>query len=848
MSAQRERHPAWRVSGLRARVGLLFLAWVLGTGLAFFGLLVAFTHSWLLEQLDDRTRGVSVAAAERLRVPLSFGDHAGVEEALDDLVDQPDIVGAAVYDPAGRLIAERVKDGAEWSVGTWSPPRREARSAGLEIATRVDHATHQETREYTRALDFVPAARGAATAEAGELFGLGGATSPATGKPVTLGWLRVAASTAVMKNLLTTAANAGASVVLFAFVLGLLAVSLLMRVVIGPLGEAEVLAREISAGNLSRRLPVTGPDEVGSLSASLNRMADSLEAARRETALEAGRLDASARVVLSVARQVRRVSEPRRAFEIVADHLKGLTDCDGVALALPAPSVPGRREEVRIEFLKGSIGDDALRTGFAFSPTEIAIARPDEPAATRFEPRGPRRLGRVLESAGVKAALAVALPLPEGPPAILLLASSRANCFEDWHHGVIDAVTTHLLDALQASQLKQRLEGAFAELDRTRDSLLRTQNLRLASEMASGAAHDFNNVLGAILGRAQLLKRQHAAGDLAPESLVRALDVIEMAAKDGSETVRRLREFGKSRDGTLAESVDVGQAMRDAVEFTRSRWEDEAQAAGLTLKVEVDAPAALCVLARPGELRELITNLVLNAADAIRVTGTIRLAARADGDSVRIEVADDGAGMTPDVEARIFEPFFTTKGPRGTGMGLSVVYGIVQRLGGTISVKTAPGHGATFSVGLPRVAAVATTPAQHAAVATEPAPTALRVLVVDDEPAVRDLLGDIVTALGHAPTVSSEPVSIAASFVPGSYDLVLTDVGMPEMNGWQLTAMVRAIDPNVPIALVTGWGEEIGADQVRDAGADAVIAKPFTVEDLAEILAVAERRRPPRAA
>ena len=852
MSPHARRVRAWRFTGLGARVGFLFLAFLLGTGLAFYGLLIAFTRSWLLDQLDDRTRAVSTASVNRLRLPLSFGDRAGVDEALADLVNQPDVQGVAVYDPAGRLVVARAKDGSGWVAGAWTPPRREARTADLEITTRVDAKTGLAVREYARAIDSAPAVQGAGAEEARELFGLGAARPGlAHGRPAgpaTLGWLRVAASTESVRSLVRTAGNASASIVLLAFLIGLIAISLLMRVVVGPLGEAEALAREIAAGNLSRRLPVRGPDEVGSLSASLNRMADSLDAARRETALEAGRLDASAQVVLAVAREVRRVNEPRRAFEIVADHLQRLTACDSIALALPVAPVGTRREEVKIEFLKGKVGGESLRPGFTFSPSEVVGARPDEPVATRISPTGPRRLGRALEAAGVRAALAVALPMPEGPPAILLLVASRADCFEDWHNGVIDAVTTHLLDALQASQLKQRLESAFAELDRTRDSLLRTQNLRLASEMASGAAHDFNNVLGAILGRAQLLKRQLAAGGIAGDALVRALDVIEMAARDGSETVRRLREFGRTRDETFAEPVDVGQALNDAVEFTRTRWEDEAQAAGQTIKVDVHTAPGLYVLARPGEMRELIVNLVLNANDAIGRIGEIVLTADGDDAQVRLAVHDDGAGMAPDVEARIFEPFFTTKGPRGTGMGLSVVYGIVQRLGGTIAVTTAPGRGATFLVELPRCAASGHAPSLPGPPKLDAAPATLRVLVVDDEPAVRDLLGDIVTALGHAPTVSSEPVAIAAAFEPGSYDLVLTDVGMPDMNGWQLTEALRAVDPAVPIALVTGWGEQIGPEEVRAAGADAVIAKPFTVEDLAKILAVAEQRRLGRAA
>jgi len=240
MTPHGRRVHGWRFTGLGARVGFVFLAFLLGTGLAFYGLLIAFTRSWLLDQLDDRTRAVSTASADRLRVPLSFGDRAGVEEVAADLVNQPDVEGVAVYDPAGRLIATRAREGSGWVAGTWTPPRREARTARLEIATRRNAKTGLEVREYARALDGAPAARGPGAEEAGELFGLGvahpGLAPARAGGRATLGWLRVAVSTASVKSLVSTAANAGASIVLVAFLIGLIAISLLMRVVVGPLG------------------------------------------------------------------------------------------------------------------------------------------------------------------------------------------------------------------------------------------------------------------------------------------------------------------------------------------------------------------------------------------------------------------------------------------------------------------------------------------------------------------------------------------------------------------------------------------------------------------------------------
>ena len=833
-------------TGLRARASLLFLAGVLATGLGFLFLLVSLTRGWLVEELDDRMRSVGVATADRLRVPLAFGDRVEIAAAASALLKETDVVGVAVLEPSGRSVLSRAAQEQVW-LRVWSPPAPTAQDIAPTITGRPDGPGSPQIREYVVPIRISGAANGADAKEADEFFGLVGSAQPGTAAKT--GWLRVAVSTARVERMVSIAVRAGIMVLLGAFMLALLAAGLLMRLVVRPLREADGLAHEIAEGNLTRRLPVRGDDELGSLAASLNRMADSLVVARRAAAIEAVHLRDSTRAVLGTARRARQVSDPQGAFEVVAHQARNLTECDGVVLAVPAANGEGLVVEYRSvsEAFAGLLHGTVLPAFELSAPGEANGDGAERPGA-RLELDGDSALALVLRPLGVRSAMALPLPRPEGPPSILLLLARTHAHFEDWQVDVVDALTSHLSSALHASQLRLRLEGAFAELERTRDSLVRAQNLRLASEMASGAAHDFNNVLGAILGRAQLLRRQSLAGELAPAALVSALGVIENAAKDGSETVRRLREFGRTRDSARTESVDLESVMRDAVEFTRSRWEDESQARGVTIRVAIEAEPGVCVLAQPTELREVFTNLMLNAIDALSDGGTIRLAARAVGDRALLTFADDGVGMNEDVKHRIFEPFFTTKGTRGTGLGLSVVYGIVQRTGGTIEVETAPDQGTRFALSFPLSANTSVPLAEAEPLPAAPAFEPLEILIVDDEEPVRDLLVDIAEALGHRTTSFESPLEVAATFAPTRYNLVLTDIGMPDMNGWQLTKIVRAVDPTVVIALVTGWGEEIDAGEVQNAGANTVVAKPFTIEDLSRVFELAQTQRRERKA
>ncbi len=383
-----------------------------------------------------------------------------------------------------------------------------------------------------------------------------------------------------------------------------------------------------------------------------------------------------------------------------------------------------------------------------------------------------------------------------------------------------------LYEEARAHEIEAR--RALDELKRTQEQLVRMEKLRALGEMASGVAHDFNNVLAVILGRVQLLLRK-----LEDPTFRRWLSIVEQAALDGAQTVRQIQEFTRVRRDQPTQTVDLNQAVRDAVEMTRTRWRDESQSRGIEIRLALDLGVVPTVDGQPSELREVLTNLVLNAVDALPRGGEIRIATRLRDGQVEMSVADTGVGMSDSVRRRIFEPFFSTKGPSGTGLGLAMVYGIVSRHGGEILVDSTEGVGSTFTIRLP-VGRTTPPPRRHASTLGS---ESVRVLVIDDEPFVRETLGEILRQQRHDVVIADDGVSGLARFREGAFDLVMTDLAMPGMSGWQVAQAVKAVRPQVPVVLVTGWGVEVQADELHTHGVDRVMTKPFRFEDVQEVVA-----------
>jgi signal transduction histidine kinase/CheY-like chemotaxis protein len=367
------------------------------------------------------------------------------------------------------------------------------------------------------------------------------------------------------------------------------------------------------------------------------------------------------------------------------------------------------------------------------------------------------------------------------------------------------------------------------------DYLAKHELMSAMGEMASGVAHNFNNILTGILGTVDDLKRQPTLEKMYP-----AMMVIERAAIDGTDLIRRLQASSRTSEEP-GQVIDLRTVIQDAVHVTRPRWKSQAERAGRAIEVEARAAKGLTVRGQPAELRQVFINLILNAIDALPDGGRIEIVAAAADGTVEARVSDDGIGMTKEVMAKLFQPFFTTKGQKGSGLGLSTVYNILRNHGGGITVDSAPGIGTTFTVTLPLCE-----PTEEAA--DEVGPTALdergepgQVLIVDDDLLVLEVLASLVAAGGHQVKTANRGADALQMLAEVPFDVIVTDLGMPEMSGWQVAEGARKLRPQTGIVLLTGWGANLGDDENRRALVDLVLAKPVRVDEL--LAAVARVRR-----
>ena len=387
----------------------------------------------------------------------------------------------------------------------------------------------------------------------------------------------------------------------------------------------------------------------------------------------------------------------------------------------------------------------------------------------------------------------------------------------------------------QAQQDAQDLKAALSEVRRVQDQVIQQERLRALGEMASGIAHDFNNALAPVVGFSELLLAV-PANLKDPVKARHYLEMINAGAQDAAAVVGRLREFYRQRDDSdVPEAVDVAATAQQVIQFTEPRWRDQAQAESRTVRVDTAFQPVPPAAARPSELRELLTNLVFNAVDALPDGGTITLSCHLDAPDgvpprVALSVRDTGTGMPEDVRLRCLEPFFTTKGQAGTGLGLSMVFGTVRRWGGDMTIHSAPGEGTTVTLFLPAFdASLATAP--RSSVAAPPS-RALNVLVVDDEPAVREVTTACLVTDGHTVTPAAGGRAALIALRDSHFDLVVTDRAMPEMSGDQLAAMVKQIAPALPVIMLTGFGELMRARGESPPGVDVLVAKPVTLATL----------------
>ncbi|HEU4778434.1 MAG TPA: ATP-binding protein [Steroidobacteraceae bacterium] len=416
---------------------------------------------------------------------------------------------------------------------------------------------------------------------------------------------------------------------------------------------------------------------------------------------------------------------------------------------------------------------------------------------------------------------------------VFVAARRPADAFSSGDCEFLMQLSGHAALASHQARLHGALQQAYDELRQSQHTVMQQERLRALGQMASGIAHDINNAISPIsLYTDSLLEREPGLSDKARNSLI----VIQRAIDGVAGTVARMREFYRQREPEMTLAlVDLNAVAKQVTELTHAKWFDLPQQRGNSIELHMDLAGKLPgIMGAENEIRDALTNLIFNAVDAMPEGGilTVRTFARpGPGQSqlVRVEVTDTGVGMDDETRRRCLEPFFTTKGERGTGLGLAMVYGMIQRHSAEFDIESEVGMGTTMRI---------TFPAYTQPLVATPRPTdghvpmrRLRILLIDDDPIIIKALEDSLAGDGHVTVAASGGQAGLDAFTAAlgskqAFDLVVTDLGMPAVDGRRVAEGIKRRSSGTPVIMLTGWGSRMIAEKETPAFVDRVLSKP----------------------
>jgi signal transduction histidine kinase/ActR/RegA family two-component response regulator/HAMP domain-containing protein len=781
--------------------------------------------SQMLDFRQSMVRDNTVLAdvlAKNTQAALAFQDQNAAQQTLLALQAEPSVAAACLYDEKGRPFASYQRDGAK--------------------------------------IDFP-----AQPALTGPRFGEG---RLAIFRPVFLndkriGTIYLQTSLEGMYGELRLFVGTAAMVLIGSVLVALALSSRLQRPISQPLlALAETVRRIAGDKDYAIRVPPQGRDETGQLTAAFNQLLASIE--ERDKALrtaneslreEVGeRKSAEDRVQSQLTRlellhRITRAIGERQdlpsIFQVVIRTLEEDLPLDfgciclyeqeayvlnvaslgirGEALTMEPPLTKSSRLDVNGNGLSRCVGGELVY----------------EPDLQQSEFSFPQRLA----TSGLRSLVAAPLLVESKVFGVLIVARRQTQSFSSGECEFLRQLSEHVALAAHQTQLYEALHQAYDDLRQTQQAVMQQERLRALGQMASGIAHDINNAISPIaLYTESLLETEPGLSPRARDYL----GTIQHAIDDVAQTVSRMKEFYRQREPQLTLApVQVNRLIQQVIDLSRARWSDIPQQRGIFIRMETElAPELPIILGVESEIREALVNLVFNAVDAMPEGGTLTLRTKTsapspEGRQVHVEVSDTGVGMEEDARRRCLEPFFTTKGERGTGLGLAMVYGIARRHNAEIEIDSTVGKGTTIRLAFP---VPATPTAEPGPVTTSfKIPTRLRLLVVDDDPLLLKSLRDALEMDGHVVVIADGGRAGIEAFRQANerreaFEAVITDLGMPYVNGRQVAADIKAMSPATPIILLTGWGQRLVAEGNIPPHIDRVLNKPPKLRELREAL------------
>jgi len=448
-----------------------------------------------------------------------------------------------------------------------------------------------------------------------------------------------------------------------------------------------------------------------------------------------------------------------------------------------------------------------------------------------------------LRVAGLRACLVVPLRLGNQTVGALYLADPEARDFTPDQVGAAQVLASLLALGMENRRLHDESRVTLEAMMSAHEQHLQSEKARAVGAMAGGIANEFNNLLAIVLGKTQLMLARASDGPMRE-----GLGVVEEAAWRAADIVRRLQGLAATTMDDSTTSVDLTAVVEDAIVLTRPVWKDEAEARSVRIEMMSDLNRVPPVDGQMGALREAVMNLILNAVDAMPRGGRLGVTTRRVDRGVEIQISDTGEGMPEDVRRRIFDPFFTTRAPRRAGLGLSVVHGVMDRHRGSVRVRSEPGGGTTVTLWVPaargHVMEGQGPAVEPPAAQTPSAPVPGSVLVLEDEEEIRSMLVDALTEAGYHVDSATDGLTGLAHFQGAKFDVVLTDLSLPECSGLDVARSVKSLRPETPVVLITGWGHLLDPLRLRESGVDLMLVKPFRLERVISVVNDALRLRP----
>ena len=803
---------------------------------------VAYDLGTFRKKMADDLSTLAQIIGDRSQAALSFRDQAVAQDMLHALVYQKHVVAAALYEASGKLLAQYPT-----YLTSTQLPDRPASEPGLQFGRdRLGHDGLMLFHRVYAGPDFV-------------------------------GTLYLESDLQAQYELLAHYAGIVLLLISVAWVLTLFLSGRLQRVISRPIFHLAETTRTVSADkNYAVRATKHGSDELGRLTDDFNEMLGQIQ--QRDSELQKARAELEVRVKertqdlraeiverqrtesalrqqfgrTSLLNQITRAVSERQGMEnIFHVVLRQLEENFGLDLGVAALfDAQARTLKVAALHIKNPLlaAQFDVREGstLALEETDFQLCEKGELVSVSDTGQAAAQFSKKLAALGWRSVVAVPLMVEDKLLGVLVSARLELNGFTAGDCEFLRMLSDHVALAAHQARLHQDLEYAYDELRRTQAAVLQRERLKALGQMASGVAHDVTNAISPVVGFSDLLLTQDFGLNAEGKHF---LSYIRTAGQDVTHIISRLREFyRKHEEAESLQRLNLNALVDQVVGMTRPRWRDIPQSEGITIEVRTElAPEVPELVGIESEIREAFTNLVLNAVDALPDGGKITLRTsvlnREDGGRtsrhVIVDVVDTGIGMTEETRKRCLEPFFSTKGKRGTGLGLAMVYGVMQRHEGGVDIQSAPGQGTTFRLIFPVRDQLHATVEDEEETRTPVAP--LRILCIDDEPLLRELLKQMLGRDGHDVEVSDSGQSGLDQFRFARergrpFDVVITDLGMPYVDGRQVARTVKQEAPGTPVVMLTGWGALLNEDGNVPAQVDVVISKPPGLREMREVL------------